>query len=347
MRVAVKVFCAILCVIALSSSSAFSAESEGGLLRRTSSVVTKEMVWNSDRQTVQAAKQRCADLGGRQLEECFADAMESLGASSEAAAFTRSFGSGVFLRKIRESGRVDVAYIMRPFRANELAGMLLVNGDPPIVDVDDTALLPKEALEQDKTYGTIKKSYPRATLWPGDRSSKYPLVESLPDGGQEFVVPYTLRNFCHACEVLGTIMFAFDFDREGRLTAMRFLRLEQASKRAMAKNEARKESEEVRFIVMAEEGKEFTVRLSSNRTTGYQWRPADPFDEHIVRFARSEYVPFDPAVIGGGGEEVWTFQAIGKGETEIAMEYTRPWEKAQPVLKTATIKVLVKPATTK
>jgi inhibitor of cysteine peptidase len=347
MRWAVKVFCTSICVIALSSSGAVSAESEGGLPKRASSAVTRETVWISDRQTVNVAKQRCADLGGRQLEECFADAMESLGASIEAAAFTRSFGSGVFVRKMRESGRVDVAYIIHPFRANEFAGMLLVNGEPPIVDVDDIALLPKEAMEQDKTYGIIKKSYPRVTLWPGDRSSKYPLLASLPDGGQEFVVPYALRNFCHACEVLGTIMFAFDFDREGRLTAMRFLRVEQVSKKAIAKNEARKESEQVRFVVMAEEGKEFSVRLSSNRTTGYQWRPADPFDERIVRFARSEYVPFDPAIIGEGGEEVWTFQAIGKGDTEIAMEYVRPWEKAQSVLRTATIKVLVKSATVK
>ena len=112
-------------------------------------MVTADTVWNADRQTVQEAKQKCADTGGRELEECFADAMQSFGASPEAAAFTRSFGGGAFVRRFRETGRVDVAQVIYPFRANENSGILLVNGDPPIVDVDDIALLPKEAMEQE------------------------------------------------------------------------------------------------------------------------------------------------------------------------------------------------------
>ena len=128
---------------------------------------------------------------------------------------------------------------------------------------------------------------------------------------------------------------------------MRFLRLEQAPKKAPPKNETRRETEQIRFIVMTEEGKEFTVRLSSNRTTGFQWRPIDPLDEHFVKLVRSEYVPYDTGAIGSGGEEVWTFLATGKGETEFTMEYVRPWEKAQSDVKTATIKVSVKPGATK
>jgi predicted secreted protein len=336
-------FCAVFLAIMVASSSGVLAESEADVHKRTSPAITKESVWNTERQVVQTAKQRCADFGGRQLEECFADAMEGLGASAEAASFTRSFGRGVFVRKFRQTGRMDVAYILYPFKANELAGILLVNGDPPIIDVDDITLLPKEVMEQDKTYGAIRKSYPRLTLWPGDRSSKYPLVDPLPDGGQAFVVPYTLRNFCHSCEVLGTVFLAFDSDKEGKLMGIRFLRVEQAPKKATTKIEARKESEQIRFIVMAEEGKEFTVRLASNRTTGYQWRPSEPLDEHVVKLVRSEYVPFDTNAIGGGGEEIWTFLATGKGDNEITMEYARPWEKVQTASKTATIKVSVRP----
>jgi predicted secreted protein len=347
MRLVALVSCVVLFATMVVSPTSVLAESETDAHKGTSPAITKEMVWNSDRQTVQTAKQRCSDFGGRQLEECFADAMEGLGASAEAASFTRSFGSGVFVRKLRETGRIDVAYVIHPFRANEPAGILLVNGEPPIIDVDDIALLPKEVMEQDKTYGVMKKSYPRLTLWPGDRSSKYPLLEVLPDGGQAFVLPYMLRNLCHSCEVLGTAFFAFDSDKEGKLMGMRFLRVEQAPKKAAMKNEARKESEQIRFIVMAEEGKEFTVRLNSNRTTGYQWRPAEPVDEHVVKPARSEYVPFDTTAVGGGGEEVWTFLAVGKGDTEITMEYARPWEKGQPALKTATIKVSVRSANSK
>jgi len=200
-------------------------------------------------------------------------------------------------------------------------------------------------MEQDKTYAGIKKSFPKVTLWPGDRgSSKYPVVEALPDSGQSLVVPYTLRNLCHACEVLGTAFFSFDFDKEGRFLGMRFLRVEPAPRKPAARNEGRRESEQIRFVVMTEEGKEFTVRLASNRTTGYQWRAAGQPDDRFVKLVKSEYIPFDGGAIGAGGEEIWTFLAVGKGDTEITMEYVRPWEKTQPPAKTATIFVSVRPA---
>ena len=311
--------------------------------KRPPRAVSAEAVWNADRQTVQLAKLKCIDLGGRELEECFADAMRDLGASPEAVAFTQAFGGGAFVRKFRDAGRVDIVQVVYPFRANENHGMLLVNGDPPIVDVDDIMLLPKEAMEQDKTYMSIKKNYPRVTIWPGDRPPKLPVqVETLPNGGQGFVVSYTLRNFCHACEVLGTAFFSFDFDRAGKLTAIRFLRIEAPPKKTP--KEARKESEQISFVVMAEEGKEFTVRLASNRTTGYQWRPATPHDDRVVKLVRSDYVPFEGAPIGGGGEDIFTFLAVGRGNTEITMEYVRPWEKPHLPVKTATIRVSVRPA---
>ena len=329
-------------VLLLSAVTVFATET--GVDRKATQVITKEKVWNADRQLVQMARQRCVDLEGRQADECFAEAMKDLGASDAAVSFTRSFGSGVFVRRFREVGRIGVAQIVRPFRTNEPTGVLLVNGDPPIVDVDDLALLPKETMEQDKVYGSVKKVFPRVTLWPGDRSMKYPSAEPLPEGGSTFTVPYSLRNSCHTCEIVGTAFFAFDFDREGRLMNVRFLRVDLPAKKPMAKADNRKESEQIRFIVMTEEGKEFTVKLESNRTTGYQWRPAEPFDERVIRAVRSEYTPFDMSMIGSGGEESWTFYAVGKGDAEVVMEYVRPWEKGQPPLKTATIKVSVKPA---
>jgi predicted secreted protein len=342
MRVATLAFAVLIvtvcCVVPVFAQTAGIEE------ETTGTAITKEAVWSADRQTVQTARQRCAELSGKQVEECFADVMASFGASPEAVSFTRSFGAGAFIRKFRETGRVDVAYIVYPFRANENYGVLLLNGEPSVVDVDDIGQLPKEGMEQDKTYIAIKKSYPRVTLWPGDRSPKqYPTVETSPDGGETFTVPYTLRNFCHACEVLGTVYFAFDFDKEGKLIAIRFLRLELPPKK-VPKSDSRKDIEQVRFVVMTEEGKEFTVRLNSNRTTGYQWRPAGQIDERIVKLLRSEYVTYEGGPVGSGGEEIWTFLATGRGDTEITMEYVRPWEKIPHPVKTATIKVFVRPA---
>jgi predicted secreted protein len=338
----VTAFACILAAVLFSVCPSFGAALDGGP-RKIAPVVTKDAVWNVDKLAVQTARQKCADAGDRKVEDCFVEAMQNMGASPEALAFTRSFGGGVFARKFRETGRVDIAYIVYPFRANENFGVLLVNGDPPVIDVDEMYSLPTEAMEQDKTFTAIRKAYPKVTMWPGDRSARhYPAAEALPDGGQTFVVPYTLRNLCHACDVVGTAFFAFDFDREGKSIGIRFLRAEVPVKKTV-KAEARKENEQIRFVVMAEEGKEFTVRLSANRTTGYQWRPAGSLDERIVRLVRSEYVVFDPGRVGGGGEEIWTFLAAGRGDTEITMEYVRPWEKGQHPVKTATIKVSVRP----
>jgi predicted secreted protein len=306
---------------------------------------TKDVTWAVDRQTVQLAKQRCSDLGGQQLEECFSEAMAFLGASADAVYFTKCFGGGSFVRKFRETGKVDVAYVVHPFKANENQGYLLVNGEPPIVDVDDIPLLPRESLEQDKAYAAIKRKFPKVTLWPGDRSVKqYPILESTPGGGQSFAVPYTLRNFCHACEVLGTAFFSFDFDREGHFSGARLLRVEPSVKKVQTRVEPRRDSEQSRSIVMTEEGREFTIRLTSNRTTGFQWRVGGMLDDRIVKLVKSDYLSYDTGLAGSGGEEVWTFTAVGKGETQITMEYARPWETGVQPIKTATIIVSVKPA---
>jgi inhibitor of cysteine peptidase len=199
-------------------------------------------------------------------------------------------------------------------------------------------------MEQDKVYGSIRKAHSRVALWPGDRSSRYPLTESVVDEGHAFLLPYSHRNSCHTCEIVGTAFFAFDFDRYGRLNGIRFVRIEQPPKKVVIKADSHKESEQIRFVVMTEEGKEFTVRLDSNRTTGYHWRPVEPLDERIIRINRSEYIPFDTIGAGAGGEESWTFSAVGKGEAKVVMEYMRPWEKGVPALKTAIVRVSVKPA---
>jgi predicted secreted protein len=304
--------------------------------------VTAGVVWNADRQAVNTAKEACGELGGTALEECFAEAMQAQGASPEAVEFSRFLGDGAYARRFRESGRVDVIHVAYPFRANENHGILLVNGRPRFINVDNFAALPKESMEQDRTFAAIRKSYPKVTMWPGDRSLRCPTVEALPGGGQGFVVPYTLRNMCHACDIVGTAFFSFDFDREGGLAAIRFLRVEPQKK--PPKSETRKENEEISFVVMAEEGKEFTVRLNSNRTTGFQWRPARSPDERVVKVVRCEYAPFEDNLVGGGGEEIWTFLAAGRGSAEITMEYVRPWEKAHVPVKTATIRVSVRSA---
>jgi len=71
------------------------------------------------------------------------------------------------------------------------------------------------------------------------------------------------------------------------------------------------------------------IKLKSNRTTGYSWAMSGKLDEKVLKSEGNEYkVDEHPAgMVGVGGSDVWTFQALAAGKTEIVLGYARPWEK--------------------
>lgn len=87
---------------------------------------------------------------------------------------------------------------------------------------------------------------------------------------------------------------------------------------------------------------EFVIELPSNRTTGYQWQLTKPVDQDVVKLVTSSYEPSKSGRLGAGGTERWTFRAVGKGKTAIALEYRRPWEKTRPALQTRTVSITVR-----
>jgi inhibitor of cysteine peptidase len=89
-------------------------------------------------------------------------------------------------------------------------------------------------------------------------------------------------------------------------------------------------------------GGKFVLVLDSNRTTGYHWERSAPEDTAIVKFTGTEYREPETALIGAGGKEVLSFEAAGKGTTDISLKYVRPWEKDVPPAKTVTFRVTVK-----
>jgi inhibitor of cysteine peptidase len=94
--------------------------------------------------------------------------------------------------------------------------------------------------------------------------------------------------------------------------------------------------------IQAKAGQDFTITLESNRTTGYEWQLAQTPNASIVKFVKSDYIAPQGGRPGQGGEEVWTFQAVGKGTAQISMKYVRPWEKEAAPAKTQTYTVVVK-----
>ena len=102
--------------------------------------------------------------------------------------------------------------------------------------------------------------------------------------------------------------------------------------------------------VEVEEGLEFSLVLESNPTTGYSWQLAEPLDEELLRLVGTSFEAKGGShgeggeIVGAPGEEVWTFEALEAGKTEVVLEYVRPWEKDVKPEKTVTFEVEIKKA---
>lgn len=185
--------------------------------------VSAKALWQPGMSMIQEMREKCG-AAGTAAGECFAAEMRRSGASEAAVAFTNLIGNTGYLRDFREAGRVDVAYVNYPFRANENQGCLLVNGEPAVIDVDDVSKLSSEELMKNKQYAALAAKHPNAALFPGDRSGTgYPQMESLDGGGQRFIVGYWLTDGCHACARLGSARVAFDFDNRGKLIGRKLI----------------------------------------------------------------------------------------------------------------------------
>ncbi len=95
------------------------------------------------------------------------------------------------------------------------------------------------------------------------------------------------------------------------------------------------------MTIEVEVGQEFTVSLKSNPTTGYRWELAKPLDENILEQVGRKFTRPETDLVGADGEETWTFRAIRKGETAVALGYVQPWEKSGTPAETRTYIVAV------
>lgn len=99
-------------------------------------------------------------------------------------------------------GPIDMAKVSYPLRdvgypyavGARSEALLLINGDPPILDVDDLTKLDKPALEQDPSCRALKRRYPNLELWGAGRGGTiWEPVRKRPDGGQSFDIIYFLN----------------------------------------------------------------------------------------------------------------------------------------------------------
>lgn len=290
-------------------------------------------VWKAGPSFLERVHAKCLSLAIPELGECFSKVMKESGASPEAVAFARRMNNDAWMRAFRDARTVGVAYVTYPFRANENNGVMLVNGDPDLIDVDDFVLPMKAELEKDTVYAGLAKRFPEISFWPGDRySADFPVVESLPGGAKRLHVGYILRNGCHACEEIGSAVFAFDFAGNGKLKGTRLM---------MVTDTTGKKFSDPAVAVTVKAGGEFSLTLDSNRTTGYGWAVEGAVDEKIVKQVGTDYRRPSTKQVGAGGADILKFRAVGKGKTVVFLRYARPWEKGvEPPRKTAFVVVV-------
>ena len=88
-------------------------------------------------------------------------------------------------------------------------------------------------------------------------------------------------------------------------------------------------------------GDTITIELCSNPTTGFEWK-YETVGKIVLEETDYEYIaPESDGTVGAAGKEVWTFEAIEEGTTELRMEYSRPWEGGEQAEWTYTVTVTV------
>lgn len=69
------------------------------------------------------------------------------------------------------------------------------------------------------------------------------------------------------------------------------------------------------------------IDLESNPTTGHQWKYAvneDGFIKEVSKIYKKDDVP--EGIDGSGGTDIWTFEGLKEGSTQVTFKYLRPWE---------------------
>ena len=342
-RIALVIFAVFLVSFGSGTARAQSPASKPAVV--SSPRVTAAAVWNPSADVLASVRTKC-EADPDKIEMCFFGEMKSAGASAEAVAFARSLsGTGViYLRALRTVARVDVAYIQYAFRANELEGVLLVNGNPSPIDVDDDSQYPQAELQKYPAYAALANAFPNISIWPADRSN--PQLPKLDLGGfgrQTFLVDYILRDGCHACATVGTVTFAFAFDGDGKYQGARVFAVKTIGhatpSAAVAPEFQMADVEQVRVL----SGKDFSISLPANHSTGYSWRLATTLDPAALKLDGTTYSErkTDPDAVGGPADEVWSFTAGAPGSVPLLFEYARPFEKDAKPVKTSKFLVII------
>jgi hypothetical protein len=185
-------------------------------------------VWQLPPQFMTTEHAACDRSVSSDYAECMIGQMAKASAPADAVRFTRelykeSHGEFGVMTGFQDEGPVAFAWVTYPLRANTNYGLLLLNGRPRIINVEDLKLLDVKSMKQSSQFQDVKRQFPNVDVWPGDRDGKiWPNSQVGPDGGIQFTVAYPLRDGCHACANAGQAIFNWNFDATGKFLGTSF-----------------------------------------------------------------------------------------------------------------------------
>jgi hypothetical protein len=199
----------------------------------TDDQIGTEAVWNAANEDLTDISKVCKGAQSSDYAKCFAEEMGDY-ASSDAVAFTQLLAAQKpsrvgYLDGMREAGLVDLGYVVYP--GDKKQGWVLMNGVPALINVDNLSLLPQSAMMKDPQFMELSKSHPQMQLAVTDdqrRADAVPQIEPRKDGGERFVVPYSLKENCNGCNAVAHASFGFDFDAAGQFQGVKFIKLAPA-----------------------------------------------------------------------------------------------------------------------
>ncbi len=75
------------------------------------------------------------------------------------------------------------------------------------------------------------------------------------------------------------------------------------------------------FVFSTGVGSEFTIMLTANPSTGYDW--SRDYDPSMLNLAGVGFEPATGAALGSGGTMTLRFKALKSGETKMTLRYSR------------------------
>lgn len=134
-------------------------------------------------------------------------------------------GGNAVVMSFSELGVVDlitVSYSYTDGGDNSTVGHVLVNGSPPTIPVEKTAIS-KINIKDDPKYSKFITATPNIILSPA--GAKFEKVQTIEAGGQRFYFLFVLKNGCDECNAAGYARVAFDFDKEANFSKVVLVKL--------------------------------------------------------------------------------------------------------------------------